>query len=197
MNFFFENIFSSIKKQKLLFICLIFFSLIMIILGIFSAINFEGGILTIKLDNVLYVKFLKNSCSFVYLIFGTLVAYLLIISVILVCCSQKYLLPISILFYFYFVYSQVVIFTSLILIYGFFNVILLLILLIVYLLTLFFIFMLIICELLSVNRFNYFKNCFNASQSCFIYLLIAILLLITLFSVILWILKSFIILLIF
>lgn len=197
MSGIFGLICQSIKKQKALFIILIILSFAMIVLGIFSAINFDGGILSISLDNVIYIKFLKNDCGFIYLIFGSLLSFLLIITIIFLCCSKHFLLPLSIIFYLYFVYSQFVVFTSLILIYGFFNVVILLMLLLIYLLILFFIFMLMLCELTSLNNFNYFKTCFNRSQSCFIYLILFLLISLIIFSIILWILKSFLILLIF
>jgi len=188
----------NIRKNKVLFGVLLILTIIVGIIAVYSAINFEMIAITIDIGNVTFVKFLKGDTSFLPLIFGTLLAFLVFLSIITICFSKKFLLPFAILFYLYFVYSQVVILTSLIVIYGFFNTLILLFLLITFNLLEFFVFIAIMLELFTIcGSPCFFKDCFNTNNSCFLSLLIIMALLVFAFCLILAILKSFVILLVF
>ena len=192
----FRSVFDSIRARKGFFILLIISSIIMIVLGVISAINFDGGVLVIDLNNITYIKFLKDDCGFAFLIFGSLINIIIFYIIIFSCCCKRYFIPLSIIFYLYFVYSQALIFTSILLIYGFFNTIILLILLLVYIFFNIFLFMILICLCVENSHcHNYFSTCFRRQD---IMILSPALLLVSIaFCIILTILKSFVILLIY
>lgn len=187
----------KIRRYKGLFIFLILATIIVSIIAVYSAINFETIAITIDIGNVAFVKFLKGETSFLPLIFGMLVIFLVFIGICCVCCIKKILVPLAILVYFYFVYSQMVVLTSLIVIYGFFNTLILIFFLSCFLLIEFALFMLVLLELTSNCDSPYFlKDCFSCN-SCLKWLIICWSFLIVLFCVILALLKSFVILLVF
>lgn len=191
-----HSVIEAIKARKGFFILLLVSSVGMIILGVISAINFDGGVLVIDLDNVTFVKFLKDDCGFAFLIFGSLINIIIFYTVILSCCCKRYIIPLSIIFYLYFAYSQAVIFTSILLIYGFFNTIILLILLLIYVISNIVLLMLLICLCVENSHcHNYFSTCFHRQE--IIHLSLMLLIVNISFCIILSILKSFVILLIY
>lgn len=198
MNQFFNAISNQIRMRKGLFLILIISTIVIIVLGVISAINFDGGILPIDLSNIAFIKYLKEDCGVFFLIFGTLLNLIIFYSLILVFCCKRFLIPFAIIFYLYFVYSQIVIFTSIILIYGFFNTLILLLLLLIYILLEIIMLMFFILFLLNfTDCFGYFKSCFTFNNSILILLSISLLIVSILFCVVLIVLKSFVILLIF
>lgn len=191
-----HSVFDAIRARKGFFILLLISSVVMIVLGVISAINFDGGVLVIDLDNITFIKFLKDDCGFAFLIFGSLINIIIFYVIILACCCKRYLIPLSIIFYLYFVYSQAVIFTSTLLIYGFFNTIILLILLLIYIILNILLLMLLICLCVkNSNCHNYFSTCFRRQD--IIHLSLVLLFVSIAFCIILSILKSFVILLIY
>lgn len=198
MQNFFANIFAPIKQKRGIFICLVIFTLIMLVLGVISGRHLDGGVITIDLSNVPYIKFISKKGGFVSLIFNLLITFSILYLVIVTCFIKPFLVPISLIFYFYFVYSQAVIFVNVLLIYGFFNALILLILLLVYMLVMIFIFILILLELFTLcGSSHYFKTCFNARNSNLLYLTICLCAIILLFAFMLMFLRSYVILLIY
>lgn len=197
MNNLFSNLFSPFKQNKGFAIFLIIATIVVIALGIFSAIQFDDSVLIIDLENVTYIRYLKGDSGFGGFLFGTLISVLIFYIIILSCCSKKYLLPFAVVFYLYLVYSQFVIFTCVILIYGFFNTFIFLLLLLIYFLTLYFLFILLFLTLTNLcGQINFFRLCFNRNSNVLI-LTILFIILVILFSIILMFLKSYIILLIY
>ncbi len=198
MNLFFNSILNQIRVRKGLFIVLIISTIVVIVLGVISAINLDGGVLPIDLSNIAFIKYLKGDCGVFFLIFGTILNLLLFYSLILLFCCKRFLIPFAIIFYLYFVYSQIVIFTSLILLYGFFNTLILILLLLIYILLEIVLLMLFLLFLLNyTDSFGYFKNCFSSNNSNLIILTLALIVISILFCVVLIVLKSFVILLIY
>ncbi len=198
MNLFFNSILNQIRVRKGLFIVLIISTIVVIVLGVISAINLDGGVLPIDLSNIAFIKYLKGDCGVFFLIFGTILNLLLFYSLILLFCCKRFLIPFAIIFYLYFVYSQIVIFTSLILLYGFFNTLILILLLLIYVLLEIVLLMLFLLFLLNyTDSFGYFKNCFSSNNSNLIILTLALIVISILFCVVLIVLKSFVILLIY
>lgn len=198
MNLFFNSILNQIRVRKGLFIVLIISTIVVIVLGVISAINLDGGVLPIDLSNIAFIKYLKGDCGVFFLIFGTILNLLLFYSLILLSCCKRFLIPFAIIFYLYFVYSQIVIFTSLILLYGFFNTLILILLLLIYILLEIVLLMLFLLFLLNyTDSFGYFKNCFSSNNSNLIILTLALIAISILFCVVLIVLKSFVILLIY
>lgn len=197
MKYFLSNLSDCIKKQKILFILLIIFTVCAVVLGVFSAINFDVGVLPIDLSNIVYIKYLKGDCGVGFLIFGSLLTFLIFYFIFVCCCCKKFLVPIAFVFYLYFVYSQIVVFTSIILIYGFFNTIILLFALLFYIVIQFAFYILMILYFTSIcNQNNYFNLCFK-QNSILTILTICNILFILIFTILLIFLKSFILLLIF
>ncbi len=198
MGVVFDNILGCVKQKKLLTIILLASTILVIILGVFSALNFDNSALCINLNNVLYIKYLAGDCGVTSLIFGLLFSLFIYYFIILLCCSKNFLIPISVLFYLYFVYSQTVIFVSLILIYGFLNTIILLMLLLCFYLITFALFMLLIVALsLYANQGNYIACCFNKTNNVINFLTICFVVVLLIFIILLIFLKSFVLLLVF
>ncbi len=198
MNQFFNAISNQIRLKRGLFILLLISTIVVIVLAVISAINFDGGILPIDLSNIAFIKYLKGDCGVFFLIFGTLLNLIIFYSLILVFCCKKFLFPFAMIFYLYFVYSQVVIFTSIILIYGFFNTLILLLLLLIYIILEIVLLMLFVLFLLNfTDSYGYFKNCFSSSNLNLLILTLSLVIINILFCIILIILRSFVILLIF
>lgn len=194
----FNLLFDNIRRRYGYFIFLCLITIAIIVLAVFSAINFDGGVLPIDLSNVPYIKYLKDDCGFFYLIFGNLLTLAIFITLIVLFSCKRYLLPFSLIFYLYFVYSQIVIFVSLILIYGFFNTIILMILLTIFLLLEFLLLLLILINIVEhCGNSNFFSACFNRNQSPIWWLIISLLILTLTFSILLALLRSFVILLVY
>lgn len=197
MNNLFSNLFSPFKRNKGFAIFLIIATVVVIVLGIFSAIQFDDSVLIIDLENVTYIRYLKGDSGFGGFLFGTLISVLIFYTIILLCCSKKYLMPLAVLFYLYLVYSQFVIFTCILIIYGFFNTLIFLMLLLIYFIALYFLFILLFLTLTNLcGQTNFFRSCFNRDSNVLI-LTILFILLVLLFSIILMFLRTYIILLIY
>lgn len=193
----FGGLFDCVKSKKGYCWFLIFLSVVAIVLGVIAAINF-GSVLTIDLSHISYIKFLSGNCGFASMLFGLLLSLMVFFCVILLCHWKKFLLPFAVVFYLYLVYSQAVVFMSIILIYGIFNCIILAVLLLAYSIIVWAIFLFLMCEFLCLNKtYSYFKTCFSLKESKVLLYLIFICLLVVLFSLILTILKNYVILLIF
>lgn len=198
MNVFFGNLFSCCKQKRGYFIFLIIATLVAVILGVWIGLSSSGSWYEIDLGNIVYLKFLKNETSFIYLIFGTILSIGIFFGIILVTSCKWFLVPIAVLFYMYMVYSQAMVFMCIIMFYGFFNCIILSLFLLVYLLALFMLFILAMLEMsLLTNCNDYFSCCFNFKKSCLVIDIILLLTLIVAFSIILLILRSYVILLVY
>lgn len=193
----FNSLFDCVRRRKGYFIFLLITSIVVIVLAVFSAINFDGGVLPIDLSNIPFIRYLKDDCSFFYLIFGSILSIAIFVALIILFNSRRFLIPFAIIFYLYFVYSQIVIFVSLILIYGFFSTLILIILLTINLIIEFLILLLILTNLLDIcDSHDYFKSCFSP-RSCILTLFIITLIWAIIFAIILAILRTYVILLIF
>ncbi len=198
MNKFFGGLFDCVKKKKGYFLVLIILSLVAVVLGVIAAVNFGGGIFSVDLSNIAYMRFLKGDCSFVSMIFGMILSLCVFFFIILICHSKSFLTPLGIIFYLYLVYSQAVIFMSIILIYGILNCIILAVMLLVYSLFIWVLFLMILCEVACLtNGFGYFKSCFSFKESKVLTFLICVMVSTLIFALILTILKNYVILLIF
>lgn len=176
---------------------LILLSLVAIILGVVAATQFKRKGLTINLSHIAYIRFLAGG-GFGSMLFGLILSLSIFLIVIVICCFKKLLCPLAVLFYCYIVYSQTVVIISIILMYGIFNAIILLLFLMIYTLLVWFIFLLIMCDLMCLNsQIGYFRNCFKYSESKFLVYVLCLILLTLIFSIVLVILKKYVVLLIF
>lgn len=187
-----------VQRKKGFFIFLVFASVAVAVFAVFSAINFDGGILDFNLSNVPYISYLRGDGGLAYLIFGMIFSAALFYVAILLCCCKSWLLPLALIFYLYRVYSHIMIFTCIILFYGFLNVLILLIFLLAFVLAELFMFILIICSLNTfTNSTNYFRSCFNKKDSCLMLATTLLVCVIVIFCLLLILLKSFVLLLVF
>ena len=198
MNGLFFKIFENVKIKKGYFILLIFLTIISIVLGVVAAINFGGGIFTIDLSNISYIKFLQGNAGFMSFIFSMILSLVIFFSAILICNWKTFLLPLGIVFYLYLVYSQAVIIVSLVLIYGILNCIIFALLLVLYCFLVWFVFLILMLEVDCLRMEScYFKTCFSFQRSRVLLFLILLALLTFVFGMVLLILKNFVVLLIF
>lgn len=198
MNIFLGGLFDCVKRKKGYFIILILLSLLAIILGVVASINFGGGIFTIDLSNIAYIRFLKKEVGFMSMVFGLIISLMVFFIVVIICHSKIFLTPLAILFYLYLVYSQAVVFMSIILIYGILNCIILVVLLLVYTLIIWGLFLLILCEISCfTNSQGYFKTCFSPKESKVIIYLSCLFAVTFIFALILIVLRNYVVLLIF
>lgn len=194
----FSRMFDCVKIKKVYFVFLILLSVIAIVLGVITAINFGGGVFAINIDHISYIKYLKDDCGFGSLIINMVLSLSVFCFIMLFCNYKKFLMPIALIFYFYLIYSQVVIFVSVILVYGFFNCIIFAILLLIYDILIWSVFLLLMLEFSCVcGDYNYVKRCFSFKESKVLIFLAIIIALIIVFSLILMILKSYVVLLIY
>ena len=197
MNGSFCSLFDCVKKKKGYFTFLIIFSLLAIILGVVAAINFGGGVFSVDLSNIAYIRFLQGG-GFVSMVFGLMLSLLMFFIAIILCNIKSYLIPLGVLFYLYLVYSQTVIFMSIILIYGILNCIILAVLLLVYTTLIWATFLLVVCEVASLtNNSGYLKSCCSVRESKVIWYLLIMLTLTFIFCLIMMILKNYVVLLIY
>ena len=106
MNNIFSGLFSCVRIKKAYFVCLIFFTIIAVVLGVIAAINFGGGVYAVDLEHISYVKFLKGDCGFMSLIFNLILSLSVFFIVIYLCNFKSWLVPLAILFYLYCKYQR-------------------------------------------------------------------------------------------
>ncbi len=177
---------------------MLFFSVVLIVLGVIAAINFSGGVLVVDLSNIAHIQFLKEECSFVSCFFRLILSLLIFMLVICLCGCKSYLFPVGILFYGYLIYSQTVIFLSLILVYGFFNCVIFALLLLIYIFAIIFVFMLYVLEIsCHCNSSPYLRNVCSWNNSNLWQCVICVALISFVFCLLLTILKSFVLLLVY
>ena len=197
MKEFLSGLFESVKRKKGYLLFLVCLSLTAIVLGIIAAVNFGGGEYAVDLSNIAYIRFFQGG-GYISMLFGMILSLLVFLTVIILCCRKTWSTFLGVLCYLYLVYSNTVVFLSIILIYGIFNCIVLLVLLFVYILLVWIIFLLILCELsFIIDKHNYFKNCFNFNKNKILFLLLCLLFITFVFSLILVVLKNYVVLLIF
>ncbi|MBE5741223.1 MAG: hypothetical protein E7351_01670 [Clostridiales bacterium] len=198
MSQIFSSLFDCIKRKKGFFIILVLGAIVAIILGVFAGMNFSSGVFTIDLGNIAYIKFLKGDTGFVSMIFSLILSLGIFFLIIVVCGCKLFLIPLGVVFYLYLVYSQTVIFISVIMIYGFFNCIILAVLLLVYILFLIFLYTLVLTECVCIMRGgSYFKTCINLRECKVLIYFLLVIIATLVFTIIITILKSYVILLIY
>ena len=198
MNRIFYRFFDCVKRKKGYFILLLMLSIVAIVLGVVAAINFGGGVFSIDLSNIAYIRFLKSESGFMSMVFGLVLSLFMFYVACLICHWKSWLVPLGVVFYLYLVYSQSIVFMSIILIYGFFNCIILSLLLMVYTILIWGLFLVFLCEILCLtNSYDYFRCSCSLTKSNAIWILISLIVLTFIFGIILLILKNYVVLLIF
>ena len=198
MGSFFDRVCQCVWTKKWALILLVILSLVMIGLAVYSASRFEGLEIEINLTNIAIIRFLMGGIGIVATIFLTTLACVVFFFLILLCHCKTWLIPLGWAIYLYYVYCQAVVIVSLIIKYGFLNCVLVVSMLIMFLLVSMAIFLLAILDFLSICRCStYFSTCFNIRDDNTLIYLIALVVFISLFVLVLSIMKSFMILLIY
>lgn len=198
MGSFFDRIGYSIKAKKWLLILVVGLSLVMIGLAVYSAVQFGANEIVINLNNIAIIKFLKGESGLFACIFLSIISVLIFYFLILIFYYKVWLIPIGLGVYLYYVYSQAVVVVSVIMIYGFLNCLLVVVMLTIYCLVIMAIMVLSIIDFSCIDRCgNYFVSCFNLRDSNTLLYIILIVVFISLFVLVLSIMKSFMILLIY
>ncbi len=198
MSWFFNSLFDCVKRRKVYVIILVLFAILAIVLAVFAGLSLTDGVLSIDLDNISYIRYLKGDSSLVSFMFNMIISLLIFFAIILLCHCKSFVFPLAVIFFLYMVYSQAVVFISVIMIFGFFNCLVLILLLFVYILLICFLFICAMAEMMCIiNSHDYFKSCFRFNSSKIPIFLILIICVTLVFCFILTILKSFVILLVY
>lgn len=198
MSWFFGSLFECVKRKKLYVIVLVVFSIIAIVLAVFAGLSLTDGVLSIDLDNISYIKYLKGESSLVSFMFSMIISLMIFFIIIMICHCRTFIFPLAVVFFLYMIYSQAVVFISVVMIFGFFNCLVFIMLLFVYILMLVVLFICAMAEMMCImNQHDYFKWCFRFSSSKVLIFLLLIIVVSILFCFVLTILKSFVILLVY
>ena len=104
------------------FICLILILVcICIFCAILAGIKFSNSTLIISFSNVTVVKFLRGSSGLGGMIFTSIFSISIFCAIIMLSCYKKYTISIGIFFYCYYVYVQTLVLIAFILEYGIIN----------------------------------------------------------------------------
>ena len=197
MRYFLYNIFLPFKEKRAYFVWLLIFTLIAFVVGVYAGINLNNQVFSIDMSSISYINFLKGECGLLSLVFKLFLSLTIFYTLILVCHCKKYLIPLAIIIYMYFVYTQAVVLISLIVIYGFFNSIVLFFVLLIYEIFVIATFLISMMHMYClIGNFDFFKSCFSW-QNYILWFLLFLLIWCLIFSTMLLILKSFVILLVY
>lgn len=193
-NKFSYSLIEPIKKHRL------FVSVMLILIGVcvfcavMAGIKFSNSSLLISFSNVVIVKFLRGSTGFGGMLFTNIFTIAVFVVIIISSCCKKYTISIGVFFYSYYVYAQTLTLIAFILEYGIINTLIIAFCMILCMIcTLFFLLELFVICLEFQNQPFYFKYAF---YQCFP-ILIFITILLILQSVIFFVLRNYIIVLVY
>lgn len=192
--------FNCISAHKTFAIILFFLCAVAIFAGVISAIRFSSGILPINFSNVVFINFLKSKSSWMWLMICGLFTCLLFSVLFILFFANKFTGIFAIIFLLYYLYARILTLVSMLIIYGFINTFILFLVLLLFTLAycVLYVFIMLALKETRCSCSNYFKNCFNMSKTNIVLPFILILLLVSfLESVMIGILKTFVIILVF
>lgn len=177
-----------------------FVSFIMILIGIcifcaiLAGIKFNKSSLLISFSNVVIVKFLRGSTGFGGMLFTNIFTISIFSVIIITSCCKKYTISIGVFFYGYYVYAQMLTLIAFILEYGIINTLVIAFcMLLSMILMLFLLLELFLSCLELINDNYYFKYAFT---NC-LPILICILILLLVQNVVFFVLRNYIIVLVY
>ena len=191
----FSYVFIEPIKRHRPFTC---FILILIGMCIFCAvlagIKFNNSSLLISFSNVTIVKFLRGSSGFGGMLFSNILTISIFSAIIILSCCKKYTISIGVFFYGYYIYAQALTLIAFMLEYGIINtMVIALCLMLGMIVTIFLMLELfLICMELQNSHF-YLKSCLN---SC-LPILICLLLVLISQSLIFFVLRNYVIVLVY
>lgn len=188
------SIFEPIKKHRS------FVGLIIVVIGVcvffavLAAIKFSNSSLLISFSNVTIVKFLRGSSGFGGMLFTNLFSIGIFSMIIIYSCRKKYTISIGIFFYGYYIYAQTLTLIAFVLEYGIFNTLVIAFCMLLCMLISFFLLMELFLVCIEFqNEYRYFKS---AISNCTpILILITILLICQ--SLIFFVMRNYVIVLVY
>ena len=162
--------------------------------AVLAGIKFSNSSLLISFSNVTTVKFLRGSTGFGGMLFSNIFTISVFSVIIISSCCKKYTISIGIFFYAYYVYAQSLTLIAFILEYGIINTLVIAFCMLLCML----IMMFLLLELFLIcldcqNETFYFKR---ATANCF-FILILIIVLLILQSIVFFVLRNYIIVLVY
>ena len=188
------SLFEPIKRHRRF----VSFMLIMVGVCIFCAvmagIKFSNSSLLISFSNVIIVKYLRGSSGFGGMLFTNIFTIAVFAVIIISSCCKPYTISLGIFFYCYYVYAQMLTLIAFILEYGIINTIVIAFCMLLSMLATLFLLLLLflVCMDCQGDRY-YFKY---ALSNC-IPILIAILILLLIQNIIFFVLRNYIIVLVY
>ena len=182
-------------KRHRFFVC---FMLILVSVCIFCAIlagvKFSNSTLIISFNNVTVVRFLRGSSGLGGMIFTSIFSVSIFCCIIMLSCCKKYTVSIGIFFYCYYVYVQTLVLIAFVLEYGIFNTLTISFCILIFMcITIFLMLHLFIICLECQASYQYFKT---SLVNC-IPVLIFIISIIVIQSLIFFVLKNYMIVLVY
>ena len=162
--------------------------------AVMAGIKFSNSTLIISFNNVTVVKFLRGSSGLGGMIFTNIFSVSIFCAIILLSCCKKYTISIGIFFYCYYIYVQSLVLIAFVLEYGIINTLAISFCILIFMcITIFLMLHLFLICLECQNGYQYFKtslvNCMP--------ILIFITLVIIVQSLIFFVLKNYIIVLVY
>ena len=109
-------------KRHRTFVCLMLILIsVCIFCAIMAGIKFNNSTLIISFNNVTVVKFLRGNSGLGGMIFTNFLTIAIFSAIIIVSCCKKYTISIGIFFYCYYVYVQTLVLIAFVLEYGIIN----------------------------------------------------------------------------
>ena len=188
------SLIEPIKRHRR-FVC---FMLILIGVCIFCAvlagIKFSKSTLLISFSNVTIVRYLRGSSGFGGMLFTNIFSVAVFASIIVCSCCKRYTISIGIFFYCYYVYAQTLTLIAFMLEYGIINTVVIAFCMLISMLAMMFLLLelFLICIDLQGESF-YFKYCFSSCMP----ILIGIILLLLAQNIVFFVLRNYIIVLVY
>lgn len=162
--------------------------------AVLASIKFSKSALLISFSNVSIVKFLRGSSGFGGMLFNNLFSIAIFAIIIISSCCKKYTISIGIFFYAYFTYAQTLTLIAFMLEYGIINTLVIAFCMLIFLVAnLFLLLELFLLCLECQNCHNYFKTSFITCLP----ILIFICLLLIFQSTIFFVLRNYVIVLVY
>lgn len=188
------SLFEPIKKHRSFVSFMIVLIGVCIFCAVLAGVKFSNSSLLISFSNVSIVKFLRGSSGFGGMLFTNILTISVFAIIIIASCCKKYTISIGIFFYAYYVYAQTLTLIAFMLEYGIINTLVIAFCMLICLLLMMFLLLelFLICIDCQNNNF-YFKYAFS---SC-IPILIFIAILLVSQSIVFFVLRNYIIVLVY
>ena len=188
------SFFEPIKRHRTFVSFMIVIIGVCIFCAVLASIKFSKSSLLISFSNVSIVKYLRGSSGFGGMLFINLFSISIFAIIIISSCCKKYTISIGVFFYAYFAYAQILTLIAFTLEYGIINTIVISFCMLIFLVaTLFLLLELFLLCFECQNCHNYFKTSFITCMP----ILVFICLLLIFQSIIFFVLRNYIIVLVY